>query len=88
MVIAKDEESLLKALKVLEEAGRRNGLELSEEKNKIMRIRGSSREEKIGKFKVEKETKYLEIQLGGKGRDVFGAENKIWIQKAEKRPMN
>ena len=50
-----------------------------------MRIRGSSKKEKIGKFKVEKETKYLGIQLGGKGRDIFGAENKIWIQKAEKK---
>ena len=39
----------------------------------------------MGKFKIEKETKYLRIQLGGKGRDIFGAENKIWIQKAEKK---
>ena len=23
--------------------------------------------------------------MGGKGRDIFGAENKIWIQKAEKK---
>ena len=53
-----------------------------------MRIRGTSKEEKIGKLKIEKETKYLGIQLGGKGRDIFGAENKIWIQKAEKRPVS
>ena len=48
-----------------------------------MRIRGSSRKEKIGKFKVEKEAKYLGVQIVGKGREVFRAENKIWIQKAE-----
>ena len=48
VIIAKDEKSLLKALEVLEEAGKRNGLELSEEKTKIMRIRGTSKEEKIG----------------------------------------
>ena len=40
-----------------------------------MKIRGPSIVEKIGKFKVEKEAKYLGIQLGGKGRDIFGAEN-------------
>ena len=85
VIIAKDEESLLKALKVFEEAGKRNGLELSEEKTKIMRIRGTGEEKKIRKFKIEKKTKYLGIQLGGKGRDTFGAENKIWIQKAEKK---
>ena len=61
VVIAQDEENLLKALKVLEKAGKRNGLELSEEKTKIMKIRGPSKKEKIGKFKVEKETKYLGI---------------------------
>ena len=63
----------------------KNGLELSEEKTKIMRIRGTSKVEKIEKFKIEKETKYLGIQLGGKGKDIFGSENKIWIQKAEKK---
>ena len=25
------------------------------------------------------------IQIGGRGRDIFQAENKIWIQKAEKK---
>ena len=45
---------LLKALKVLEEEGRSNGLELSEEKTKIMRIRGTDEEKKIGNYKIEK----------------------------------
>ena len=39
----------------------------------------------IGKYTIEKETKYLGIQMGGKGRDIFAAENKILIQKAEKK---
>ena len=68
---------------MLEKAGRENGLELSEEKTKILKMREPSTAEKIGKFKVEKEAKYLGIQIGGKGRDIFEAENKIWIQKAE-----
>merc|ERR1711874_816920 len=66
-----------------ESAGRENGLELSEEKNRILRIRGPKIEGKIGKYKIENEAKYLGIQIGGKSRDIFQAENKLWIQKAE-----
>jgi len=60
-------------------------LELSEKKTKILKIRGPGEGEKIGRFKVEKETRYLGIQVGGRGRNIFEAENKIWIQKAEKK---
>ena len=74
-----------KALNVLEAAGRVNGLELSEEKNRILRIRGPKIEGKIGKYKIENEAKYLGIQIGGKGRDIFQAENKLCLQKAEKK---
>ena len=84
-IIATDKVSLLKALEVLEEAGKVNDLIISEEKTKIIKIRGPDKDEKIGKFKVEKETKYLGIQVGGRSRDIFAAENKIWIQKAEKK---
>ena len=65
------------AFKALEAAGRECGLELSDEKTKILRIRGPKIEGKIGK--------YLGIQIGGKGKDIFQAENKLWIQKAEKK---
>ena len=37
------------------------------------------------KLKIEKETKYLGNQMGGKGSNIFAAENKLWIQKAEKK---
>ena len=37
-IIAKDEPSMLEILKVLEAAGKENGLELSEEKTKILSI--------------------------------------------------
>ena len=50
-----------------------------------MRIRGPGDSKKIGRFKVEKEVKYLGIYIGGKGRNIFHAENKIWLEKAEKR---
>ena len=72
-IIASDEESLLKALNTLKEVRRKNYLELSKEKTKIMKIRGPSTAEKIGEFKVEKEVKCLGIQLKGRGKDIFGA---------------
>ena len=69
----------MEALDILKEAGRKNDLELSKKKTKIMKIRGPSTAEKIGEFDVEKEVKYLGIQLGGRGKDIFGAENKLWL---------
>ena len=85
VLIANSEEILLKAFEVLEVEGRKNGLELSEEKTKILKIRGKEDESQthIGRFKIEKETKYLGIQLGGKGSNIFAADNRLWIQKAE-----
>ena len=84
-IIARDEETLLKTLKILEDTGRRNGLELSEEKTKIMRIRGPGKGEMVGRFKVATEARYLGIQIGGRGRNIFEAENKIWLEKAERK---
>ena len=85
VIIAKDEPSLLRLLEVLEETGKANGLELSREKTKIMKIRGPEVGDKIGKYEVEKEIKYLGVQVGGRGRNIFEAENKKWIEKAEKK---
>ena len=84
-IIAKDETTMKRILEILEKSGKENGLELSEEKTKIMKIRGPGKSEKIGKFKVEKEARYLGIQIGGRGRNIFEAENRIWIEKAEKK---
>ena len=81
-IIAKDEKTLLETLEILESTGKVNGLELSEKKTKILKIRGSGDSEMIGRFKVEKEARYLGIQVGGRGRSIFDAENKNWIQKA------
>merc|ERR1711874_791907 len=78
-IIARDEPSMIEILKVLEIAGKKNGLEFSEEKTRILRIRGPKIEGKIGRFNMEKEAKSLGIQIGGNGRNIFQAENKIWI---------
>ena len=84
-IIAKNKPSLLRLLDVLEKTGGKNGLELSQEKTKIMRIRGPDVGDKIGKYDVVREVKYLGIQIGGRGRNIFEAENKKWIEKAEKK---
>ena len=84
-LIANSKENAIKALKALEIAGGACGLELSKQKTKIVQIRGKRTVEEIGEFKLEEEVKYLGIQIGGRGRDIFQAENKIWIQKAEKK---
>merc|ERR1711874_267732 len=49
------------------------------------RIRGPKVEGKIGKYRIKNEVKFPGIQIGGKGRDIFQAENKLWIRKAEKK---
>ena len=65
--------------------GETNGLKLSLEKTKIMKIRGPDVGDKIGKYEVVKDVKYLGVQIGGRGRNIFEAENKKWIEKAEKK---
>ena len=84
-IIATDEKSVAKAVQTLETAGGKCGLELSIEKTKILRIRGPKIGDKIGKYNIEEEAKYLGVQIGGRGRDIFQAENKNWINKAEKK---
>ena len=42
----------------------------------------------IGKYKIEKEAKYLGIQVGGFGSDIYAAENKLLIKKQRKKPQN
>ena len=86
-LVSNNEATLEKALKVLETEGGKNGLELSEEKTRILKIRGRKIEGQthIGKYKIEKEAKYLGVQVGGVGSDIYAAENKLLIQKAEKK---
>ena len=79
VLVAKDNDSLARVLNTLEEVGKPSGLELSKEKTNILRVRGPPIKGKIGDYNIEKEAKYLGIQVGGRGRDIFNAENKLWI---------
>ena len=54
-------------------------------KTKILRVRGPPITGKIGDYNIEKEANYLGIQIGGRGRDIFSAENKLWIQNAKNK---
>ena len=62
----------------------KNNLELNKDKTKILIVRGPQ-ETKIGEYEVAKKVKYLGIKLGGRGREIFAAENKTWLEKAEKK---
>merc|ERR1711909_126556 len=74
-----------KTLEILEETGKEDGLELNDEKTKILRIKGSGTSKKIGRFKIEEEAKYMGVMIGGRGRNIYEAENKVWLEKAEKK---
>merc|ERR1711913_174340 len=59
-----------------------NGLEINLEKTKIMRVRGPEIGDRVGELEVVKETKYLGVLVGGRGRNIFEMENKKLIDKA------
>ena len=54
-------------------------------KTKIIQVRGTKDIKNIGEFAVEEEVKYLGIMIGGRGRNIFQAEKKSWLEKAKKK---
>ena len=86
-IIARSTKELLEALEILKNEAKKNNLELNKDKTKILIVRGPQ-ETKIGEYEVAKEVKYLGIKLGGRGREIFAAENKTWLEKAEKSKGN
>merc|ERR1712033_56072 len=73
-------------LKCLEKSGKEYGLEINKEKTKILKIRGGEDSHKINEYEMVKEATYLGITVtGGKGREIFQAENKIILDKANKQ---
>ena len=86
-IIARSTKELLEALEILKNEAKKNNLELNKDKTKILIVRGPQ-ETKIGEYEVAKEVKYLGTKLGGRGREIFAAENKTWLEKAEKSKGN
>ena len=81
-IIAKSTKELLETLELLKKEAKKNDLELNKDKAKILIVRGPQVEKK-DEYEVIKEVKYLGIKLGGQGKDIFAAENKTWLEKAE-----
>ena len=84
-LIADSIPNLQKLLEVLEKTSEANGLRINLEKTKIMKVRGPDIGDKVGEFEVVKDTRYLGIQVGGRGRNIFETENTKWIEKAEEK---
>ena len=82
-LIAKSRENVEDNIKALIKAGGIHGLNLNKLKTKIIQVRGENIR-KIDEYTVE-EVQYLGIKIGGRGRNIFQAENKIWLEKAEKK---
>ena len=56
---------------------------MSKLKTKIIQVRGTKDIKNIGEFAVEEEVKYLGIMIGGRGRNIFQAEKKTWLEKSK-----
>ena len=83
-IIANSKENLEKNMRVLKEAAKKYGLEISKEKTKIIQVRGEKRLKEIEGYEIVEKTKYLGIMIGGQGRDIFKYEREEWIIKANK----
>ena len=70
-VIANSIESLRTNMEILKTSAKKFGLEINENKSKVMQVRGTEKPKEIGNFKVVDTIKYLGVNLGGKGRDIF-----------------
>ena len=46
-------------------------MELNEEKTNVMVVRGKCEKDRIGKYQIVKETKYLGIKMGGHEETFF-----------------
>ena len=83
-LIAGSKGNMEENIEILIESAGKYGLILNEQNTKLLHVRGSEKVEKVGEYSVE-EVKYLGIQLGGRGRDIFRAVKRLWLQKAVKK---
>ena len=82
-IISSSAENLKKNIGILRISAKKKGLEISEEKSKIILVGGQKQQEKIDNFEVVKSVKYLGVRLGGRGRNVFGKEKKLWVKNTQ-----
>merc|ERR1711874_579439 len=84
-LIADNMDTLMELLECLSTAGGKYGLEINEKKTKIMKVRGSDDYRVIGDYEMVSETKYLGITVGGRERNIFERENRVFLLNAEKK---
>merc|ERR1711874_510054 len=84
-LIANSKENVEDNINVLIESGGEYGLNLNKSKTKIIQVRGTKDIKNIGEYTVEEEVHYLGIRIGGRGRNIFQAENMLWLEKAKKK---
>merc|ERR1712121_491362 len=85
-LIAKSMQILHQLLKCLEKSGKEYGLGINKEKTKILKIRGKEDSYKIKEYEMVEKATYLGITVtGGKGREIFQAENEIILDKTNKQ---
>ena len=70
-------------INILKNSALQYGLEISEEKSKVLQVRGRDRPEKERNYEVVKEVKYLGVKVGGRGRNIYQMEKEDVIQKAQ-----
>ena len=77
-LIANSKENVEEIIEALVIAGGTHGLDLNKLKTKIIQVRGKKELKKIDEYEIE--VQYLGIKIGGKGRNIFLAENKTWLE--------
>ena len=80
-MIAGSAEDLEHSINILRQSVLKYGLEISEEKSKVLQVRGREKPRKVGNFEVVEEVKYLGVKVGGRGRNIFQKEKKDMIKK-------
>ena len=84
-LIAEDLDTMKELLDCLSRVGKIYGVQINEEKTKIMQIKGRYSPSSFQGYDIVTEAKYLGVTVGGRGRDIFEKENKLSIEKAEKK---
>ena len=75
-------------IEVLKTSGSKYGLEVNEQKSKVLHVRGTEKTNEVGNFEVVGSFNYLGINLGGKGRDIFRAEKRGWLRGQSNENMD
>ena len=84
-LITSNKENVEEIIKALIIAGGTYVLRLNKLKTKIIQVRGKKELRKIDEYEIEEEVQYLGIKIGGRGRNIFQAENQTWLGKVENK---